>query len=70
MPPSPHPKPVSIQPFFLSSVAGTPSWGRLLTEFQQPAFSVWIEESVSEVIAIIFWDLKGLVFNALIEVLG
>lgn len=43
--------------------------GEGLTELEQPALSVWIEESVCEVIPIIFGDFKGLVFDALIEIL-
>lgn len=40
-----------------------------LTQFEQPAFSIRVEESMSQVIAIIFRDFKGLVLDALIEVL-
>lgn len=45
-------------------------WERGLTKFQQPAFSVRVEESVGEVIPVIFRDFKGFVFYALIEILG
>lgn len=40
-----------------------------LTQFEQPAFSVRVEESVCEVVAIVLWDLERLVLDALIQVL-
>lgn len=41
-----------------------------LTELQQPAFAVWVEESVREVVPVILRDFKGLVFYALMQILG
>lgn len=40
-----------------------------LTEFQKPALPVWVEEGVRQVVPIILGDLKGLVFNTLIQIL-
>ncbi len=39
------------------------------TEFQQPALSVGVEEGVREVVPIILWDLKGLILDAVVQVL-
>lgn len=39
------------------------------TEFQQPSFSVWVEEGVCEVVPIILWDLKGFILDAVVQVL-
>ena len=41
----------------------------LLTYFEEPAFSVRVEEGVSEVIPIVLRDLEGLVANALVQFL-
>lgn len=41
-----------------------------LTEFQEPALAVRVEEGVREVVAIVFRDFKGLVFYALVQILG
>lgn len=40
-----------------------------LTQFQQPALSVRVEESVCEVIAVVFWYFERLVLDALIQIL-
>ncbi len=37
-----------------------------LTQFEQPALSVWVEESVCQVIAVILRDFEGLVLDALV----
>lgn len=39
------------------------------TELQQPAFSVGVEERVRQIVAVIFWDFEGFVFDAVVEVL-
>lgn len=39
------------------------------TEFQQPPFPVGVEEGVCEVVPIILWDLKGLILDAVVQVL-
>lgn len=39
------------------------------TKFQEPSLSVWIKESVCEVVPIILWDLKWLILDAFIQVL-
>lgn len=49
----------------LLSTGGQPH----LTEFQKPALPVRVEEGVCQVVPIILGDLKGLVFNTLIQVL-
>lgn len=47
-----------------------PKWGsHRLTEFKEPALSVWVEEGVRQVIAVVLGDLEGLIFNTFIEVL-
>lgn len=40
------------------------------TEFEEPAFSVGVEEGVSQIIPIILWDFERLVANALVQFLG
>ena len=40
-----------------------------VTELEKPALAVRVEEGVSEVIAIVFWDLEGLVAYAVIQFL-
>lgn len=40
-----------------------------LTQFEQPALSVRVEESVREVIAVVLGDLERLVLDALVQVL-
>lgn len=40
-----------------------------LTQLQQPAFSVWIEESMRQIVAIVFRDLKRLILDTFIQVL-
>lgn len=40
-----------------------------LTQFEQPALSVRVEESMCEVVAVVLWDLERLVFDALVQVL-
>lgn len=40
-----------------------------LTQFEEPAFSVRVEESVRQVIPIILWDLEGLILDAVIQIL-
>lgn len=40
-----------------------------LTQFEQPALSVRVEESVSEVVAVVLGDLERLVLDALVQVL-
>lgn len=40
-----------------------------LTQFEQPAFSVWVKESVCEVVAVIFWDLERFIFYAVVQIL-
>jgi hypothetical protein len=40
-----------------------------LTQLQQPAFSVWVEERVCQVISVVFWDLKRLILDTFIQVL-
>lgn len=49
--------------------AGCSAGPARLTQFQQPAFSVWVEEGVCQVIAIVFWDLKRLILDTFIQVL-
>lgn len=39
------------------------------TEFQQPSFSVGVEEGVCEVVPIVLRDLKGFVLDAVVQVL-
>ena len=34
------------------------------TFFCEPAFSIWIEKSSGDIIAIIFWDLELLILDA------
>lgn len=46
-----------------------PSQLLALTELQQPALPVGVEEGVGEVIAVILRDFEGFVFDALIEIL-
>lgn len=41
-----------------------------LTELQQPALAVRVEESMREVVPVVFRDFEGLVFYALMQVLG
>lgn len=48
--------------------ADRPHW-RHLTEFEEPPLSVGVEEGVCQVIAIVLWDLEGLIFNAFIQIL-
>ena len=43
---------------------------RCLTEFKEPAFSVRVEEGVSQIIPIILWDFERLVANALVQFLS
>lgn len=40
-----------------------------LTQFEQPALSVRVEESVREVVAVVLGDLERLVLDALVQVL-
>lgn len=40
-----------------------------LTQFEQPALPVRVEECVREVIAVILWDFKRFVLDALVQVL-
>ena len=40
-----------------------------LTQLQQPALSVWVEEGVCEVVPVVFWDFERFVFDAVIQVL-
>lgn len=40
-----------------------------LTQFEQPALSVRVEERVCEVVAVVLWDFKRLVLDALVQVL-
>lgn len=42
-----------------------PQWHHL-TKFEKPSFSVRVEEGVCQVIAVILWNLEGLIFNAFI----
>ena len=42
---------------------------RGLTQFEQPAFTIGVEEGVGEIIPIILRDFKGLISDAVIEVL-
>lgn len=53
---------------FRSNTAGASS--NQLTQFEQPALSVRVEESVREVVAVVLGDLERLVLDALIQVLG
>lgn len=39
------------------------------TEFQEPPFSVRVEEGVRQVVAVVLGDLKGLVLDAVVQVL-
>ena len=41
----------------------------LFTFFCKPTLSVWIEKCSSDVIAIIFWDLKLLILDVFIQAL-
>lgn len=41
-----------------------------LTQFEQPALPVRVEECVREVVAVVLWDLERLVLDALVQVLG
>lgn len=41
-----------------------------LTQFEQPALPVRVEERVREVVAVVLWDLERLVLDALVQVLG
>lgn len=41
----------------------------LLTQFEQPALAVRVEERVCEVVAVVLWDFKRLVLDALVQVL-
>lgn len=43
--------------------------GKTLTKFKKPALSIWVEERVRQVVAVILRDLERLVFNAVVEVL-
>lgn len=40
-----------------------------LTQLQEPALPVGVEEGVRQVVPVILGDLKGLVFNTLIQIL-
>lgn len=40
-----------------------------LTQFQQPALPVWVEERVCEVVAVVLGDLERLVLDALVQIL-
>ena len=40
-----------------------------LTQLQQPALSVWVEEGVCEVVPVVFWDFERFVLDAVIQVL-
>lgn len=51
---------------WLSSVSGD---NTRLTEFQKPALPVRVEEGVCQVVPIILGDLKGLIFNTLVQIL-
>lgn len=42
---------------------------RTRTELQEPAFPIGVEEGVREVVAVVFGDLEGLVFDAVVQVL-
>ena len=50
------------------SNAERPHWHHL-TKFKKPALSVRVEEGVCQVVAVILWDLEGLIFNTFIEIL-
>lgn len=39
------------------------------TELQEPAFSVGVEERVRQIVPIILWDFKWLIFDAVIKIL-
>lgn len=41
-----------------------------LTQFEEPALSVGVEEGVREVVAVVLGDLEGLILDALVQVLG
>lgn len=43
--------------------------GEHLTELQQPALPVWVEEGVRQVVPIVLGNFKGLIFNTLIQIL-
>lgn len=38
---------------------------RHFTKFEEPSFSVRVEEGVSQIIPVVLWDLERLVANAL-----
>lgn len=42
---------------------------RDFTEFEEPAFSVRVEESMSQIISIILWNFERLIANTLIQFL-
>ena len=39
------------------------------TEFEQPSFSVGVEEGVCEVVPVVLWDLEGFVLDAVVQIL-
>ncbi len=43
---------------------------RCVTKFEEPAFSVRVEEGVSQIIPIILWDFERLIANAVVEFLS
>lgn len=59
----------SIHSTPLVTPATPPLPGVQLTELEQPALPVRVEEGVCQVVPIILGNFKGLVFNALIQVL-
>lgn len=52
----------------LCNKAERPHWDHL-TKFKKPALSVRVEEGVRQVIPVVLWDLEGLIFNAVVEIL-
>ena len=62
-PSPPHPKPNRVPPPPHQCSPGS------LTQFEEPALSVGVEEGVCEIVPVILRDLEGLVLDALVEVL-